>query len=56
MQVGVYTVDTLPRLRKLEQLGVDAVATNDVGKMIGEFGPGQRTIPPKIGSVDSDSL
>lgn len=56
MQVGVYTVDTLPRLKKLEQLGVDAVATNEIGKMIGEFGPVHRTVPPKIRSVDSDSL
>jgi len=56
MRVGVYTVDTLPRLKKLEQLGVDAVATNHIGHMIGEFGPVQRAVPRKIRSVDSDSL
>ncbi|MBZ5551599.1 MAG: hypothetical protein LAO21_02685 [Acidobacteriia bacterium] len=39
MELGVYTVDDLPRLKKLEQLGVDGAATNRIGDFVCEFAP-----------------
>jgi glycerophosphoryl diester phosphodiesterase len=37
MRIGVYTVDALPRLKRLQQLGVDAAATNRIGDWIQHF-------------------
>ncbi|MBZ5537469.1 MAG: hypothetical protein LAO31_16050 [Acidobacteriia bacterium] len=39
MELGVYTVDELPRLKQLEQLGVDGAATNRIGDYVCEFAP-----------------
>lgn len=37
MQLGVYTVDALPRLKKLEALGLDDAATNHIGELLPHF-------------------
>ncbi|MFI5173225.1 MAG: glycerophosphodiester phosphodiesterase [Terriglobia bacterium] len=39
LQVGAYTVDTLPFLKQLAHLGVDGVATNRIGDFVCEFDP-----------------
>jgi glycerophosphoryl diester phosphodiesterase len=39
MELGVYTVDELPRLKQLEQSGVDGAATNRIGDFVCEFAP-----------------
>jgi glycerophosphoryl diester phosphodiesterase len=40
LKLGVYTVDSLHRLTHLQQLGVDAAATNRIGEFLNTF---QRT-------------
>lgn len=39
MELGVYTVDALARLKQLEQSGVDGAATNRIGDFVCEFAP-----------------
>lgn len=51
IQVGVYTVDSLARLKRLEKLGVDAAATNRIGDFILEFEIHPTGVPPLNSSV-----